>query len=196
MKKIIISTISSMSLFPIHASATDFFVGIEQSHHKTENQTYINSNKEKYNKSLNISSLKLGLLDGTQKSGDRYEVIYNVGAEDIVSDLDLVDVAIQYNHTLPSLLKHKEILPYVRLGVSYSRVSEKNSKSQENPKYDAYGYLLGLGTYYSFNKNLELSLGFDYGYKKWNDIKLYQATVNVYAKEKIKKSYIGFNYLF
>ncbi|CAA6806019.1 MAG: Unknown protein [uncultured Sulfurovum sp.] len=196
MKKIIALSICSISLFPIHANATELFVGMEQSHKKTNNKTYVNNKMDKHNKSLNISSLKLGLFNGDKQTGDRYEFIYNFGDEDIVSSLDLVDVAIQYNYTLPSLLNSELYLPYLRLGISYSRVSENDPKSQENPKYDAYGYILGLGTYYSFTKNLEFSLGFDYGYKKWNDITLYQGTVNVFAKEKIQKSYIGFNYLF
>lgn len=196
MNKTLTISLCVTTLFSIQCNATDFFVGIEQSSKKIENKTYINTNKEERNKSLNISSLKLGLFDGSKELGNRYELIYNFGDENLVSGSELVDVAIQYNHTLPSLFNHKEILPYLRLGISYSRVSEKNPISQENPKYDAYGYILGFGTYYSLNKNLELSLGFDYGYKKWNDIKLYQGTVNVYAKEKIQKSYIGLNYLF
>ncbi|HFU77442.1 MAG TPA: hypothetical protein ENK68_02955 [Epsilonproteobacteria bacterium] len=196
MNKTTTLSLGLLSFFSTQCNATDFFVGIEQSYKKIENKTYINTKKEERNKSLNITSLKLGLLDGSKELGNRYELIYNFGNENLISGLKLVDLAIHYNYTLPSLLNHKEILPYIRLGISYSRVSEKNPISQENPKYDAYGYILGLGTYYSFNKNLELSLGFDYGYKKWNNIKLYQGTVNVYAKEKVQKSYVGLHYLF
>jgi len=196
MKKIGILMVVSGTLLLTHCEATEFLVGIEQSHKRVENSTEINGAKEKHNKSLNATSLKIGGVNGSREEGDRYEFLYNFGEENIVSGLDTVDVSLHYNYTLPSLVRSNEFLPYLRLGASYSRVSEKKGGSSENPKYDAYGYILGLGTYYLLENNLELSVGVDYAYKRWNTLKLYQGAVTVNAKTRMQKAYIGLNYLF
>ena len=196
MKKIGILAVLSGTFLVTSGEATELFVGIEQSHKRVENNMQINDVKEKHDKSLNITSLKVGVVNGSREEGDRYEFLYNFGEENIVSGLDTVDIALHYNCTLPSLIRSQEFLPYLRLGASYSRVSEKKGGSSKNPKYDAYGYILGLGTYYLLENNLEFSLGLDYDYKRWNTLKLYQGAVTVNAKTRMKKAYIGLNYLF
>jgi len=195
MKKIVNLT-KIIIILSLNCEATEFFIGLEQSYKKIKNITYINGVKEHHKKSLNISSLKIGGIFGSKEGGDRYELNYALNEENIVSKLNTIDVSIHYNLTLPSIINSKNTLPYFRLGGSYSRVSEKNKNSAENPKYDAYGYIIGIGSYYILNKYLELSIGVDYNHKKWNNIKLYQNTITVKAKEDIEKAYIGINYLF
>ncbi len=191
-----ISAVVGMVCLSVACDATEYLVGIEQGYKRVENATHINGVKEDHDKSLNISSLKIGGVNGSREEGDRYELLYNFGEENIVSGLSTVDFSLHYNLTFPSMVSSQKWLPYLRLGASYTRVSENEKGAIENPKYEAYGYILGLGSYYLLANNLELSAGFDYGDKKWNNLHLYQGTVKVEAKSSSQKAYIGLNYLF
>ena len=103
MKKELKFAFLCLVLGAVESNATTLFIGIEESYKKIDKQTKINGAKEQHMEHLNIVSLKVGGILGSQKSGDRYEFSYNFGDENIISGLETVNVALHYNLTLPTL---------------------------------------------------------------------------------------------
>ncbi len=66
--------------------------------------------------------------------------------------------------------------------------------TNDKEDYSAFGLTLGIGSYYHLNNHVNLSLGFDYGYRVWRT--LTTGWYDMDSTDKIKKLYVGVDYLF
>jgi opacity protein-like surface antigen len=179
MKKIINSTVVSI-LLTTSLWGVDMYVGLEKPlSYKVKNTVEVSgygslSNSE----SPSIFSFKLGgIISGKNKTGDRVEFLYNFGDKSAnpvggLEGEDVISLNLNYNWTIPSITPIDELLPYVRVGGTYIISDEKyyDVANNENYNYKAVGLTLGLGTYYQVTDKINVSLGFDYGYRLWDDL--------------------------
>jgi len=181
-------------------SANAFFVGFEQTlYNKSTNKTDIDNGTITTETTSNVSSFKIGSRNGDENS-NRVEFVYNANEKTtnpiVGKDKKLLSFGINYNITLERMKPVESIVPYVRLGASYSISDQKyrNIYDGKEYNYSAAGLLGGIGTYYNINKNLDLSLGFDVGYRQWQD--LYYGNKKMSSTENFSKFYIGTSYNF
>jgi len=148
-----------------------------------------------------LPHLKLGKVSGDDKKGNHYEFVYNMGEKsaNITGGLygsALTSFSFNWNITTPDLSQMDELVPYFRLGINYAISQDKyrarGTSSEEN--YSALGLILGVGSYYYIDKNINCYVGFDYGYRQWD--KLSNDWYDIESNDKIKKLYIGLGYEF
>ena len=207
MKKITSSAILALVLVTTSTEATSLYIGVEQSlNYKVKNTAEVGSYSESNSESPTITSIKIGGINGgDKKTGDRYEFLYNFGDKSAnpvggLKGEDVTSLNINYHFTLPSISPMSEILPYLRLGGSYIMSSDKYQDSSlgEKRNYSAVGALLGIGTYYRITDNINVSAGFDYGYRLWEDLTYYNyyESITIESDDRFSKLYVGFDYLF
>jgi len=201
MKKILGSTIITMLLSTPFIEAS-VYIGLEQAlSYKVKNTSEVDSYSESNSESPTISSLKIGGISGTEKTGNRYEFLYNFGDKSAnpvggLKGEDVISFNLHANITVPSISPVESILPYLRLGISYVISSDKyhvNGTSDEE-NYSAVGFLIGLGTYYQVTNNINISVGVDSGYRLWRDLNY--GTTTIESEDKVSKLYVGVDYLF
>jgi len=207
MKKITNSAILALLLLTTSIEATSVYMGVEQSlNYKVKNTTEVGSYSESNTESPTITSIKIGgVKGGDKKRGDRYEVLYNFGDKSAnpvggLQGEDVTSLNINYHFTLPRISPTSEILPYLRFGGSYIMSSDKyrDISTGEKMNYSAVGTLLGIGTYFRVTDNINVSAGFDYGYRLWEDLTYsnYYQSVTIESEDRFSKLYVGFDYLF
>ncbi len=125
MKKITSSAILALVLATTSIEAGSWYVGIEQSlMNDVDNTTEIGNRSYHNDKSLNITSFKIGnILDGDK--GNHYEFAYNTGEKSAnpiggLYGSSLTSLSFNWNITTPTLSSMDELLPYFRLGVNYA----------------------------------------------------------------------------
>jgi opacity protein-like surface antigen len=202
MKKITSSAILALVLTTAFTEAGSLYIGLEQSlMNNIDNTTEIGNYSYSNDESSNITSIKIGKTSDNSDKGNHYEFVYNMGEKSAnptggLKGSSLTSLSFNWNITTPTLTQIDEILPYFRLGINYSISDDKyyvrGTKDKEN--YSAFGFILGIGSYYYLNDNVNLFAGFDYGYRKWN--KLSNSWYEIESTDKIKKLYIGAEYLF
>jgi len=182
--------------------ADSWYVGLEQSlMNNIDNTIEVNGYDNYHNdKSSTITSFKIGKILGDDKTGNHFEFVYNMGeksANNIVGNETLLSFNFNWDITIPSLIQHDEFLPYVRLGLNYTMSDKKYNVmgTSDNKNYSAYGVILGIGSYYSLNDQFNIFAGFDYQYKWWDTLTSYYYG-DIDSTDKIKKLYIGAEYLF
>ena len=199
MKKITTSTILAF-LLTTTIEAGSWYIGLEQSlMNNVDNTTEVGTYSYSNDKSFNVTSVKIGKV--TEEKGNHYEFVYNIGEKSAnrtggLEGSSLTSLGFNWNLTAPTLSSMDEILPYFRLGLSYI-ISDDNYNiygTSDSSKYSAFGIVLGVGTYYALNDNVNLSAGFDFGYRKWDT--LTNGWREIESIDKIKKLYIGAEYLF
>lgn len=202
MKKILGSTLVAIALTTPFIEA-NMYVGIEQAlSYKVKNTATVGNFSISNSESPTISSIKIGAISDNEKKGNRYEFLYNFGDKSAnpvggLAGEDIISFNLHYNVTLPSISPKEELLPYVRVGASYVISSDKyhiQGTYNEEKNYSAAGLLIGLGTYYEVANNINLSAGFDYGYRMWQDLTYRSTTIE--SKDKISKLYVGVDYIF
>ena len=193
MKKILLSG-SIIAACAINANA--FYVGVEQS---LSNSVTNETNSLETDTSSNVTAIKIGTRRGDKKSS-RMELLYEMGAEtsnNIVGNgKSVIAFTLNYNATFETLSPVEELLPYVRLGGSYVISDEKyiNLSDGEEYNYSAAGPHIGVGAYYNVTDNIDVSTGYDIGYRLWQD--LHYGSQTVESEDKFSKFYIGTNYSF
>ena len=201
MKKILGSAIIMMALTTPFIEAS-MYIGVEQAlSYKVKNTAEIGNYSESNSESPAISSIKIGGISGGKDKGNRYEFLYNFGDQSAnpvggLKGEDVISFNLHANITVPSISPIETILPYVRLGASYVISSDKYrvNGTTDKENYSAGGLLIGLGTYYQVTNNINLSAGFDYGYRLWQDLNYGYKTIE--SKDKISKLYMGVDYIF
>jgi len=202
MKKITNSAILALVLATTSIEAGSWYVGIEQSlMNNVDNTTEIGNYSFSNDKSLNITSFKIGSIADGDK-GNHYEFLYNTGEKSAnpiggLSGSSLTSLSFNWNITTPTLLSNiDKVLPYFRLGANYAISDDQYYVYGTNDKedYSALGLTLGVGGYYQLNDKINLSLGFDYGYRIWRT--LTNGRYDMDSTDKIKKLYVGVDYLF
>jgi opacity protein-like surface antigen len=196
MKKILLIS-SIIATCAINANA--FYIGVEQTLSSSVTNETNSIEKED---SSNTTSLKIGSRMGTgDAKSSRVEFLYETGAKTsnliVGNGKSVTSFGINYNATFDSLSPIEKVLPYVRLGVSYVFSSDKyiNSSNGKEYNYSAAGLLIGLGSYYNITENIDVSVGYDIGYRKWQDLyNNYGETAE--SSDKFSKFYIGTNYSF
>jgi len=209
MKKITQSAILALLLTTSYIKAEiPLYIGFEQSlSYNVKNKTTVDSYYSEANtKSPSITSVKIGGILGDNKMGDRVEFLYNFGDKSVnpiggLNGKDIVSFNLNYNFTLPSISPTDELLPYIRLGGSYLISNDKyqDYSTGEEYNYKAVGVLLGIGTYYKITDNIDVSAGFDYGYRLWDDLTYhnnYYGNATIKSEDKFSKLYVGANYQF
>jgi len=208
MKKITSSAILALVLVTTSTEATSWYVGVEQSlSYKVKNTAEVGSYSKSNSESPTITSIKVGAITGgDKKAGNRYEFLYNFGDKSAnpvggLQGEDVMSLNFNYHFTLPMISPKEEILPYLRLGGSYIMSSDKyrDISTGEKANYSAVGALVGVGTYYKVTDNINVSAGFDYGYRLWEDLtyyNYYRGSQTIESEDKFSKLYIGVDYLF
>jgi len=202
MKKITSSAILALVWATTTIEADSWYVGLEQSlMNSIDNTTELGSYSSSNDESSNITSLKIGEISGNGNKGNHYEFVYNLGEKSAnpvggLKGSSLTSLGLNCNFTIPTISSIDKVLPYFRFGLSYIMSDDKYHVygTSDSKDYSAYGITLGLGTYYSLNDNVSLLVGFDYGYRMWDT--LTNGWQDIESTDKIKKLYIGAEYLF
>ena len=193
MKKILVIS-SIITSCVINANA--FYLGVEQS---LSNSVTNETNSVETDTSSNVTAIKIGIRRGDKKSS-RMEFLYEMGAETsnlvVGKGKSVIAFTLNYNATFETLSPIEELLPYVRLGGSYVISDEEylNTTDGEMYNYSAAGPHIGLGAYYNITDNIDVSAGYDIGYRLWQDLQ-YGAR-KVESEDQFSKLYIGTNYSF
>ena len=191
-----IKKISLLTLLALSSSAyaEGYFFGVEQTLSSTVNNT---TNDIETTDNTNISTFKIGGRKGGENSS-RWEVAFHPNTKAlnpfVQGDKKVFAFGINYNATMEDFSPAQNVLPYVRFGATV-HISDDKYISRDDDKeynYSAVGFSIGLGTYYNVTDKLDISVGYDVGYRLWQD--LYYGSQTLESSETFSKFYIGASY--
>ena len=202
MKKVTNSTILVLTIVTTYIQADGLYIGLEQSLlNSVSNETEICNSSYSNSKSSNPTSFKIGSIMGKSDKDNHVEILYSKGEKSAnptggLEGESLTSFSFFFNITTPSWSPKEEIIPYIRFGSSYTMSNDKYrvQGTDKKEKYSATGLILGIGDYYQVAENINLSVGFDYQYRIWD--KLSNNICSIESTDKVKKLYVGVDYLF
>ncbi len=193
MKKLIVSTLLSTSLFTtqVMAEMSDLYVGFDVVGSSNTIEHSIGSLSDKYDDDSDGFKIKFGadLDSGWRLQGyfqhETYDKIIFPGADDELNEIGL-DVIKGFEVT-------PEFSPFIQAGIGYGWMEvDKNIYTEDT--IAAVSLKIGAGLMYKFTPIFEGLVGVDLQYRKWQDIDILGLGITtVETEEGSTKFYVGAN---
>lgn len=199
--------ITSLAIAQESNSGGNMYVGLEVANTKVDRTFEVNGGGYSYESSRDDKTTSGAIKIGFGKFEDnrlevslqRYSSDLTAGdsSQTLFNSSDTTDVAVDYIITMPSV--SSVIMPFVKLGVSASRAelgftAVSQGSSEKRDTIYALGGTVGAGLTFQITNFIDVLAGFDYTYRKWQDIS--NGPLTLETNDKVQKIYAGLNLRF